>query len=66
VARDDRPMHEGQDQGFFAWGQNPACSTSNAGKTRTAPLEARVDGDGEPLRQRDLELLEGPGVNPAM
>jgi formate dehydrogenase major subunit len=29
-------MHKGNFQGFFAWGQNPACSGSNANKVREA------------------------------
>jgi formate dehydrogenase major subunit len=29
-------MYQGQFSGFFAWGQNPACSGSNAGKVREA------------------------------
>ncbi len=29
-------MFKGKIEGFFAWGQNPACSTSNAGKARKA------------------------------
>lgn len=29
-------MYEGKFKGFFAWGQNPACSTSNANKVRKA------------------------------
>jgi formate dehydrogenase major subunit len=27
-------MHKGKIKGFFAWGQNPACSSANAGKVR--------------------------------
>lgn len=27
-------MFKGKFEGFFAWGQNPACSTANAGKAR--------------------------------
>ncbi len=29
-------MYQGKFKGFFAWGQNPACSGSNAGKVRKA------------------------------
>ncbi len=29
-------MYKGKIKGFFAWGQNPACSGSNAGKVRKA------------------------------
>ena len=29
-------MSKGQIKGFFAWGQNPACSGANAGKVRKA------------------------------
>lgn len=34
-------MHAGKIRGFFAWGQNPACSTANAKKAREAL--ARLD-----------------------
>ncbi len=34
-------MHAGRIRGLFAWGQNPACSTANAGKARAAL--ARLD-----------------------
>ena len=29
-------MLKGQFEGFFAWGQNPACSGANSNKTRKA------------------------------
>jgi formate dehydrogenase major subunit len=29
-------MYKGHIKGFFAWGQNPACSSANAGKVRNA------------------------------
>ena len=29
-------MSKGKIKGFFAWGQNPACSSANAGKVRQA------------------------------
>jgi len=29
-------MYKGKIKGFFAWGQNPACSSANAGKVRKA------------------------------
>ena len=29
-------MYKGTFKGFFAWGQNPACSGANAGKNRKA------------------------------
>lgn len=29
-------MHKGDIKGFFAWGQNPACSSANANKVRAA------------------------------
>ncbi len=29
-------MAKGKSKGFFAWGQNPACSSANAGKVRKA------------------------------
>jgi formate dehydrogenase major subunit len=32
-------MHKGQFDGFFAWGQNPACGGANANKNREAMAE---------------------------
>ncbi|TYO95808.1 formate dehydrogenase major subunit [Geothermobacter ehrlichii] len=58
-------MIRGQIKGFFAWGQNPACSGSNANKVRRAL--ARLDWmvvvnlfDNE-----TASFWKGPGMDPA-
>ena len=42
-------MFKDKFEGFFAWGQNPACSGSNAGKVRKALSRAQMDGQCKPL-----------------
>ena len=49
---------QGAFEGFFAWGQNPACSSASANKAREALGKAQVDGERQPLRQRDGFVLE--------
>jgi formate dehydrogenase-N alpha subunit len=52
-------------KGFFAWGQNPACSGSNANKVRTAL--ARLDWmvNVNLFDNETGSFWRGPGVNPA-
>ena len=54
-------MYKGEIKGFFAWGQNPACSGANSNKTRDSAGQAGLAGECQPLRQRDRILLEGSG-----
>lgn len=58
-------MYEGQFQGFFAWGQNPACSSANAGKIRTAlgTLDWMVAVNL--FDNETSSFWKGPGVEPA-
>jgi len=58
-------MHEGKFKGFFAWGQNPACSTSNAGKTRTALSKLDWMVTVNLFDNETASFWRGPGVNPA-
>jgi len=58
-------MYKDKINGFFAWGQNPACSGSNAGKIRKSleKLDWMVN-----VNQFDNEtgsFWHGPGVDPA-
>ncbi len=57
-------MYNGKIKGFFAWGQNPACSSGNAGKVRNAL--AKLDWlvcvnlwDNE-----TASFWKGPGMDP--
>ncbi len=51
-------MYSGGIKGFFAWGQNPACSGANANKVRQALGQAGLARKCEHLRQRDRLILE--------
>jgi len=53
-------MSKGMVKGFFAWGQNPACSGANAGKVRLAlqTLDWMVNVN---LFDNEPGLLERPG-----
>jgi formate dehydrogenase major subunit len=52
-------MYNGKIKGFFAWGQNPACSGSNAGKIRQGHDQTGLAGQRQSVRQRDRFVLEG-------
>ena len=58
-------MYKGTIKGFFAWGQNPACSGSNAGKNREAlaNLDWLVNVNLFPNETADF--WRGPGVDPS-
>jgi formate dehydrogenase-N alpha subunit len=58
-------MLQGKFKGFFAWGQNPSCSGSNAGKVRKAL--ARLDWlvNVNLFDNETGSFWRGPGVNPA-
>jgi formate dehydrogenase major subunit len=59
-------MYKGHFSGFFAWGQNPACSGANAGKTRQAL--ARLDWmvNVNLFDNETGSFWQGPGVNPTL
>ena len=59
-------MYKGHFSGFFAWGQNPACSGANAGKTRQAL--ARLDWmvNVNLFDNETGSFWHGPGVNPTL
>ena len=58
-------MYNGNIQGMFAWGQNPACSSGNANKVRQAlaKLEWLVCVNIYPTETS--EFWRGPDMNPA-
>jgi formate dehydrogenase major subunit len=58
-------MSRGKYKGFFAWGQNPACSGSNAGKVRKAlgALEWMVAVNL--FDNETASFWKGPGTDPA-
>jgi len=58
-------MYNGKFEGFFAWGQNPACSGSNAGKVRTALGKLKWMVNVNLFDNETGSFWRGPGVNSA-
>ena len=58
-------MYKGTFKGFFAWGQNPACSGANAGKNRKAFAKLDWMVNVNLFGNETGSFWEGPGVNPA-
>jgi formate dehydrogenase major subunit len=57
-------MYKGSIKGFFAWGQNPACSGANANKTRKAFANLDWMVNVNMFRNETAEFWKGPGMNP--
>ncbi len=57
-------MYKGNIQGFFAWGQNPAGSGSNAGKVRKALAKLDWLVNVNIFANETGEFWRGPGMNP--
>jgi formate dehydrogenase major subunit len=58
-------MYKGKVKGFFAWGQNPACSGANAGKNRKAMANLDWMVNVNLFDNETGSFWRGPGVNPA-
>jgi formate dehydrogenase major subunit len=58
-------MHKGKFEGFFAWGQNPACSGSNAGKVRKALAKLKWMVNVNLFDNETGSFWKGPGLKPA-
>jgi formate dehydrogenase major subunit len=58
-------MYKGQFDGFFAWGQNPACSGSNAGKVRAALGKLKWLVNVNLYDNETGSFWRGPGMNPS-
>ncbi len=58
-------MYKGQIKGFFAWGQNPACSGSNAGKVRQALKNLDWLVNVNLFDNETGSFWKGPGMDPA-
>lgn len=58
-------MHEGQFEGFFAWGQNPACSGSNSNKTRKAMTKLKWLVNVNLFDNETGSFWRGPDMNPS-
>jgi formate dehydrogenase major subunit len=58
-------MLDGKFKGFLAWGQNPACSTSNAGKARKALAKLEWMVTVNLFDNETASFWRGPGLQPA-
>ncbi|RMG03490.1 MAG: formate dehydrogenase-N subunit alpha, partial [Nitrospirae bacterium] len=57
-------MFKGKFKGFFAWGQNPACSGTNAGKVRKALAKLDWMVNVNLFDNETGSFWKGPGMNP--
>jgi formate dehydrogenase major subunit len=57
-------MYQGNIKGFFAWGQNPACSGAHAGKTRDAMKNLDWMVNVNIFDNETGSFWRGPGMNP--
>ncbi len=58
-------MYGGKIKGFFAWGQNPACSGANSNKTRTALTKLDWMVNVNLFDNETGSFWRGPGMKPA-
>ena len=58
-------MYAGGIKGFFAWGQNPACSGANSNKTREAMTKLDWMVNVNLFDNETGSFWKGPGMNPA-
>ncbi len=57
-------MFKGKFEGFFAWGQNPACSGANSNKTRMALTKLKWMVNVNLYDNETGSFWRGPGMNP--
>ena len=57
-------MHKGQFDGFFAWGQNPACGGANANKNREAMAELDWLVNVNIFDNETASFWRGPNMDP--
>jgi formate dehydrogenase major subunit len=57
-------MFKGKFEGFFAWGQNPACSSANAGKIRKALSKLKWMVNVNLFDNETGSFWKGPDMNP--
>lgn len=58
-------MYKGRYEGFFAWGQNPACSGANAGKVRKALAKLKWMVNVNLFDNETGSFWRGPGMKPS-
>jgi formate dehydrogenase major subunit len=57
-------MYKGEFTGFFAWGQNPACSGANSNKTREAMTKLDWMVNVNLFENETGSFWKGPGMDP--
>ncbi len=57
-------MDKGKFRGFFAWGQNPACSGADAGRTRAAMARLEWMVSVNLFENETASFWKGPGMHP--
>ena len=57
-------MFKGEFEGFFAWGQNPACSGANSNKTRQAMTKLKWLVNVNLFDNETASFWRSPGINP--
>ena len=57
-------MYKGEIKGFFAWGQNPACSGANSNKTRAALAKLDWLVNVNLFDNETASFWKGPGMDP--
>jgi len=57
-------MYKGNFKGFFAWGQNPACSGANSNKTRQALAKLDWMVNINIFDNETASFWKGPGMDP--
>jgi formate dehydrogenase major subunit len=57
-------MYKGKFEGFFAWGQNPACSGANSNKTRMAMSKLKWMVNVNLYDNETGSFWRGPGMKP--
>ncbi len=57
-------MYKGNFKGFFAWGQNPACSGANSNKTRQALAKLDWMVNVNIFDNETASFWKGPGMDP--
>jgi formate dehydrogenase major subunit len=57
-------MYKGDFDGFFAWGQNPACSGANSNKTRQAMAKLKWLVNVNLFDNETASFWRGPGMAP--
>jgi formate dehydrogenase major subunit len=57
-------MFKGEFDGFFAWGQNPACSGANSNKTRQAMAKLKWLVNVNLFDNETASFWRSPGLNP--